>query len=127
MQNVLGGFLLAIVSGNEATFLERVGQQAKAPKVVYRNRSLMASRIKVAAVGLGWVALHRHLPVMDRGDRFEVVGVIDRTPQRADDVASRRGYRRSACAASLAEVSWLDEVDAITVATAPMAHHALIR
>jgi glycosyltransferase involved in cell wall biosynthesis len=34
MQNVLGGFLLAIVSGNEATFLERVGQQAQAPKVV---------------------------------------------------------------------------------------------
>jgi len=34
MQNVLGGFLLAIVSGNEATFLQQVGQPAQAPKVV---------------------------------------------------------------------------------------------
>ena len=87
----------------------------------------MASRIKVAAVGLGWVALHRHLPVIDRSARFEVVGVIDRTPERADTVARQRGYRHSACAGTLAEVPWLDDIDAVTVATAPMAHHPLIR
>ncbi len=87
----------------------------------------MAPRIKVAAVGLGWVALHRHLPVMDRSAQFEVVGVIDRHAGRAEAVARQRGYRRSARAASLDEVSWLDEVDAVTVATAPMTHHALVR
>ena len=87
----------------------------------------MASRIKVAAVGLGWVALHRHLPVMDRGADFDVVGVIDSHAGRAEAVARERGYRRSAKAASLDDVAWLDEVDAVTVATAPMAHHALVR
>src|SRR5262249_13148775 len=87
----------------------------------------MASRIKVAAVGLGWGALHRHLPVMDRSSRFDVVGVVDPTPERAGTVARQRGYRRSACAGTLAEVPRLDEIDAVTVATAPMAHHALIR
>jgi scyllo-inositol 2-dehydrogenase (NADP+) len=87
----------------------------------------MASRIKVAAVGLGWVALNRHLPVMDRGPHFDVVGVIDRRPGRAEAVAKKRGYRRSSCASTLDEVRWLDEVDAVTVATAPMAHHALVR
>ncbi|HEY1545842.1 MAG TPA: Gfo/Idh/MocA family oxidoreductase [Xanthobacteraceae bacterium] len=87
----------------------------------------MASRIKIAAVGLGWVALHRHLPVMGRGADFEVVGVIDSHAGRAEAVAQQRGYRRSARAAALDEVPWLDEVDAVTVATAPMAHHALVR
>jgi scyllo-inositol 2-dehydrogenase (NADP+) len=84
------------------------------------------ARVKVAAVGLGWVALHRHLPVMDHSSRFEVVGVIDRAQGRADAVAKQRGYRHSACVGSLDEVPWLDEVDAVTVATAPMSHHRLV-
>jgi predicted dehydrogenase len=87
----------------------------------------MASPIKVAAVGLGWVALNRHLPVMDRSPHFDVVGVIDRSQGRAETVAKQRGYRRSACVGAIDEVPWLDEVDAVTVATAPMAHHALVR
>ena len=87
----------------------------------------MQRGVRVAAVGLGWVALNRHLPVMDRNRGFEVVGVVDRAPGRAAEVAARRAYRRHACAASLKDVAWLDEVDAVTVATAPMAHHALIR
>jgi predicted dehydrogenase len=86
----------------------------------------MTRPIRVAAIGLGWVALHRHLPAMDRNPGFEVVGVIDRAHDRAHSVAERRKYRRSATATSLQGVAWLDEVDAITVATAPMAHHALV-
>lgn len=87
----------------------------------------MDSRIRVAAVGLGWVARHRHLPVMERDARFDLVGVIDRHAGLADAVAKQRGYRHSACAAALDQVSWLDDVDAVTVATAPMTHHALVR
>ena len=83
--------------------------------------------IRVAAIGLGWVAQNRHLPALDRNPAFTVVGVIDRAPGRAEAIAAKRRYSRHAQAGSLAEVGWLDEVDAITVATAPMAHHALVR
>lgn len=86
----------------------------------------MAQTVRVAAVGLGWVALHRHLPVMDRHPGFQVVGVIDRSPGLAAKVARERRYGRFAQAATLGEVPWLDEVDAITVATAPMGHFAMI-
>lgn len=82
--------------------------------------------IRVAAVGLGWVCQHRHLPAMERNPAFQVVGVIDRSPGRARDVATKRGYARHAEAGALAAVDWLDEVDAITVSTAPMAHFALV-
>lgn len=81
--------------------------------------------IRVAAIGLGWVAQHRHLPVMDRSDRFEVVGVIDRRPDRARAIAKARGYRHHACTDLLADIPWLDAVDAVTIATAPMAHYGL--
>ena len=83
--------------------------------------------IRVAAVGLGWVALNRHLPALDRSPKFQVVGVIDRAPGRAQSVAAKRGYARHSEAGHLDAVDWLDEVDAVTVATAPMAHHALVR
>lgn len=86
-----------------------------------------APKVRVAAVGLGWVAQNRHLPVMDRNARFEVVGVIDGAEGRAAEIARRRRYRRFSKARTLAEVEWLNEVDAITVATAPMSHHALVR
>jgi predicted dehydrogenase len=86
----------------------------------------MAPPVKIAAIGLGWVAQHRHLPVMDRSPRFEVVGVIDHSEGVARAVAEKRGYRRHTRASTLAAVPWLDEVDGITVATAPMAHYALV-
>ena len=87
----------------------------------------MARRTRVAAVGLGWVALNRHLPSLARNPDFEVVGVIDRAPGRAADVAGRLKLKRHAETGTLADVSWLADVDAITVATAPMAHYALVR
>jgi len=83
-------------------------------------------KLRVAAIGLGWVALHRHLPVMQRSADFEVVGVIDRSPGRAQEVASQRGYRHFAETSDLC-VEWLNDVDVITVATAPMSHYSIIR
>ncbi|WP_206663972.1 Gfo/Idh/MocA family protein [Sphingomonas oligophenolica] len=81
--------------------------------------------LRVAAIGLGWVAQHRHLPVMDRSGRFDVVGVVDRHPGVARDVAKTRRYRYHGCTDTLADIAWLDEVDAVTISTAPMAHHGL--
>jgi predicted dehydrogenase len=86
----------------------------------------MTAPLRVAAVGLGWVCQNRHLPVMGRSDRFDVVGVIDRADGRAAQTARRNGYRHHAQADSLTDVPWLDEVDAITVSTAPMAHFDLV-
>jgi scyllo-inositol 2-dehydrogenase (NADP+) len=85
-----------------------------------------AARLRAAAIGLGWVSLHRHLPAMQREPAIEVVGVIDRHPGRAEAVGRRLGLRRHAEAARLAAVPWLDEVDAIVVGTAPATHAALI-
>ncbi|MFA5962779.1 MAG: Gfo/Idh/MocA family oxidoreductase [Sphingomonas sp.] len=86
----------------------------------------MTAPVRVAAIGLGWVCQNRHLPVMDRSPRFDVVGVIDRAPGRAGAIAKQRGYRHFSEAATLADIDWLDQVDAITVATAPMTHFALV-
>ncbi len=105
-----------------------------APRHRNRKKAIMSSSqrqtarrpLRVAAVGLGWVCTHRHLPVMDRLDAYDVVGVIDRQPGLAESVARRRRYRRHAATDRLADVPWIDEVDAVTVASAPMSHADLI-
>ena len=86
----------------------------------------MPSPVKVAVAGCGWVATHRHIPVMMKSDDFEVVGVIDRKAGRAEAVARQFGLKHSAQTGQLDQVSWLDQVDAVTVATAPMAHFLLV-
>jgi scyllo-inositol 2-dehydrogenase (NADP+) len=83
--------------------------------------------LRAAAVGLGWVSLHRHLPVMLRDTAFDVVGVIDRRPGHAAAVARRLGVSQHHAAERLSEVPWLSEVDAVVIGTAPAAHAPLIR
>lgn len=84
------------------------------------------NKVRVAAVGMGWVATHRHLTVMDRSTDFQVIGVIDRYPGRAHHIKLQHRYSRFAETADLTSVPWMDEVEAITVATAPMNHYAVI-
>lgn len=84
-------------------------------------------KLRVAAVGLGWVATHRHLPILERSADFEILGVIDRSPGRARSVMADRGYRHCAETSNLASIEWLKEVDVLTVATAPMSHFSVIR
>jgi predicted dehydrogenase len=83
--------------------------------------------LRVAAVGLGWVTLHRHLPVMRRSPDFELVGVVDRHPGRAAAVAGKLGVPRHHAGERLGAIPWLEEVEAFTLGAAPAAHAALIR
>jgi scyllo-inositol 2-dehydrogenase (NADP+) len=84
-------------------------------------------RIRVAVVGLGWVAINRNLPILSRRNEYELVGVVDRNRERALEVAKRFKCPRSAAADTLADVPWLDEVDLVCVSTGPQAHHQLLR
>lgn len=84
--------------------------------------------LRVAAIGLGWVTTHRHLPTMEsQPDRFQLVGCVDRRPGLAKQVAAQRGYARHAETNRLADVPWLSEVDAVTIGTSPFTHHALAK
>ncbi len=83
--------------------------------------------LKVAVVGLGWVSTNRHIPVMKRNPGFDIVGVVDRRPGRAADQAQALGVRRHAETGFLDTIPWLDEVDAVTIGTAPHSHFDLAR
>lgn len=87
----------------------------------------MPKSLRVAAVGLGWVTLHRHLPALRRIAGVQVVGVVDRQPGRAAALAGRLGIARHHEGASLRAIPWLDEVEAFSIGTAPMSHASLVR
>jgi len=81
----------------------------------------------VAAVGLGWVTLHRHLPALLKTPGVELAGVVDRRPGHAAEVARRFGVPLHHEGDSLGSIPWLDEIDAFSIGTAPAAHAALVR
>lgn len=83
-------------------------------------------KLRVAAVGLGWVTLHRHLPAMRREPAIELVGVIDRRPGLAQSVARRLALPRHHAGERLTDIPWLGEIDAFTIGTGPASHAALI-
>ena len=85
----------------------------------------MQSQIRVAVIGLGWVAQNRHLPQIARNPSFRLVGVIDRRPGRAAEVAQRNGGVLTAETDSLSAISWRDDIDAVVIATEPASHHRL--
>jgi scyllo-inositol 2-dehydrogenase (NADP+) len=82
-------------------------------------------KLKVAAIGLGWVTEHRHLPWLSRTAGAELVGVVDPDPVKARRFA--RGYGVEHSSGSLPhEVPWLEQVDAVTIGTPPTTHRPLV-
>jgi predicted dehydrogenase len=84
-------------------------------------------KLAVAAIGLGWVTTNRHIPWLLRDGGIELVGVVDPHHERVE--AATRGHRifRTAVTGNPDAVSWLDEVDAVTIGTPPRTHAALAR
>jgi len=83
--------------------------------------------LRVAAVGLGWVTVHRHLPAMLRNPNIQLVGVVDRHRGHAEKVAKQFNLERYAETDDLAKAIWLNDIDAVTIGAAPMAHDVLVR
>jgi len=81
--------------------------------------------LRVAAVGTGWVTLNRHVPWLRRTPGVEVIGLIDRNPDRAEAARARLRLPRVAAATGPEGVPWLDQADAVSIGTPPQTHHAL--
>jgi len=81
----------------------------------------------VAAVGLGWVTLHRHFPAIRACPELQLVGVVDRRPGHAQAVARQHGVALHHAGERLADIAWLDRVDAFSIGSSPFSHAGLIR
>ncbi len=86
----------------------------------------MAEPIRIGVVGLGWVALARHIPTLRSNSRLRLIGVADRRGERAAEVASAMPGVRQGKGATLADISWINDVDAVSIATPPTTHHDLV-
>ncbi len=81
--------------------------------------------LRIACIGLGWVATHRHIPAILRQPQFRLIGVIDRNRERAQQCAARFNVKNFDTADDLKNVAWLSDVDALCIGTSPLAHAAL--
>lgn len=86
----------------------------------------MVEPIRIGVVGLGWVGRERHIPTLEADPRFKLVGVADRRGERSAEVAKTMSGVREGKGARLADITWIEDVDALSIATAPIAHHDLV-
>jgi predicted dehydrogenase len=84
-----------------------------------------SKRLRVAIIGVGWVTTHRHIPSFRKHPDVEVVGVVDRYPGRAQTEAKALRIRHWSEESSLSKISWLSEVDAVSIGTSPFTHFSL--
>jgi scyllo-inositol 2-dehydrogenase (NADP+) len=91
------------------------------------QKTMVKAPVRMASVGLGWVTIHRHLPVLAGMSDVKVVGVVDSHPGRAKELAKAHRIRFYSEERELSRVPWLDMVDAVAIGAGPMAHYALIR
>lgn len=82
-------------------------------------------KIRLAIIGLGWVAQHRHIPSILRNPAFALVGFADKSGAKASALAQKHGLPFSSCAKALADISWLNDVDAVVIGAPPEAHAPL--
>lgn len=83
------------------------------------------SKIRTAVIGLGWVGINRHLKAIRRNEHYKLVGVIDRHPETAKKIAGQFNIPKFSQSESLNNISWLQDVDLVTISTPPFAHFSL--
>jgi len=81
--------------------------------------------MRFAAVGLGWVTTHRHIPWLGRTSGAQLVGVVDRRAERVRSVRDRLDLHYAAVSSEADGVPWIDDIDAVTIGTSPMSHFAV--
>lgn len=79
----------------------------------------IAVKIRVAVIGCGSIAEHRHAPEYGARGDVEIVAFCDPAPQRAERLAERYGGKAFA---SWEDVLALDSVDAVSVCTSNSTH-----
>lgn len=82
--------------------------------------------IRLGLIGLGWVGMHRHLPTIAQTPGLKLIGVADARPGRASEVARRHQLLSADRTGPVDQISWIDQVDAVVIATPPDSHETLM-
>jgi len=85
----------------------------------------MQAKLRTAIIGLGWAATHRHIPALRKHPAFVLVGVIDGDSHKTRAVAQKYALPHTAQTHNLDDVTWLDSIDVLILATPPETHAAL--
>jgi scyllo-inositol 2-dehydrogenase (NADP+) len=85
--------------------------------------------LKLGIIGAGNIVRTRHLPEFKLSkNRYNLVGIVDRDRNRAQDVATAFGIPNYGSAESnqYLDQQWFNELDAVLVATPPLTHASII-
>jgi scyllo-inositol 2-dehydrogenase (NADP+) len=93
--------------------------------MITKIKEMRMEPLRVAAIGAGWVTLHRHIPSLLAQPGVQIIGIVDRKADRACDASKSFQTKYWSNNISLSDIPWFAEVDAVTIGTSPFSHHAL--
>ncbi len=83
-------------------------------------------KLKIGVIGLGWVANNRHIPVIMKNPQLHLYGVADKNTDRIDRLSVKYPWIKSSLSQD-GDIPWLNEVDAVVIATDPLNHFHLAK
>src|SRR5690606_31046776 len=84
------------------------------------------SKMNIAVAGLGWVATNRHIPIILRNKNLHLYGVVDKHQERLNLIVQKYPWLKTSLSQD-GEMPWVDQVQAVLIATDPLNHYALAR
>ena len=87
---------------------------------------MVNSKINIGVIGLGWVAKNRHIPCILRNNQVHLFGIVDQNEDRIRPFISKYPWLKSSVSDN-AEINWLDEIEAVVIATDPSDHFLLAK
>lgn len=84
------------------------------------------NKINVAVIGLGWVAVNRHIPILLRNPRIHLFGVVDKRAERLQAMAAKYEWLKISHSQK-GEMPWASDVNAVLIATDPLNHFSLAK
>jgi predicted dehydrogenase len=86
-------------------------------------------KLKVVAIGSGWVVSHRHVPsIIAHGDKVELVALVGRKSEKLQATCQKYKIPLYIEGDSIENADkWLDKCDAVTIGTDPKSHYKIAK
>lgn len=83
-------------------------------------------KIKIAVIGSGWVVENRHIPAIQKTNRFEITALVGRQKDKLDRIAKKFGIPQIFIGNAEENSIWLKTCEAVSIGVSPMNHFKVV-
>ena len=84
-------------------------------------------KIRITCIGSGWVVSHRHIPVLSRNSKYQIVAIAGRQEGKLSRLAQEYKIPKFFTDNATRNAVWLDSCDAVMIGSDPFHHYELAK